>query len=184
MKEIINGFMKTKEYVCIHKEAVYNDFSYGRIIGHDDNNVAYILISPEGYDDGILIEDIEEIRFIEQGGPYDEKMSKLMGMSNYKDREIEVSPTDLIQWGLEYAHKNRLMVIVEVEKSGRDNIMGLVKSIERGLCAVTQIDLYGEYDGDAYVRIESISHLWIDSVDARRMLALYDINRDCNGAKK
>lgn len=184
MQGIINGFIKTKEFVCIHTEVVNNDFSYGRILGCDGNYFAYILISPEGYDDGIVIEDIEEIRFIEQGGPYDVKMLKLMGMSNYKDREVKVSSTNLIQWGMEYALENRFMVNVEVEKSGRENIVGLVKTVERGLCTVTQIDLYGEYDGDAYVRIESISHLWIDSVDARRMLALYDINRDCSGAKK
>ena len=173
MKEIVKKFMTSKEWVCVHREVLHNDFSYARIIGCDEERFAFILISPEGFDDGIIIEDIEEIKFIEQGGPYDAKMSALMCISGYKERKVDPLQEDLILWGLKYAFDNELMVSIEVEKSGIDNIIGLVKSMEQGVCKIMQIDLYGEFDGDAYVRTDSISHLWIDSADDRRTLALY-----------
>ena len=172
MKELIENLITEKAYVCIHLDASTENFAYGKILACDEDRYVVLEVSPAGYDDGIVIDDIADIRYIEKGGPYDEKMAKLMRISGYKDRDIEIAQEHILEWGLAYALANSFVVSIEVDDSGINNIVGRIEKVEDGICKVVQIDAYGEFDGDAYVRIEDISQLVIDSEEERMIRAL------------
>lgn len=174
MKEILVKALRQKQDIAVYSNAAdTTKFAYGKLLCVDDINFALYLISPNGEYDGILVQEINEILYIEYDEPYAQKMQKLCATHVFPEvcfpSETESVKTDTLL----YAKENGKVVALEVQYSGMDDITGFVETLENGLCAVEELDAFGQPQGTAYVEIDRITQISCDSQNEQRILYLY-----------
>lgn len=175
MKKILKKLMDEYKFCCIHADADDTvKFSYGKVIGLDDYFAALSMVSPDGVYDGVQLLLIDDIVYAERSVGYDGKMAKLMKSRGYVHAAPTVEVDDILQWGLEYAMKNRKIVSVEFENSKNIDVSGFVEEIDGEMCRLSTVDEYGEAEGVSYFEKCRITNLCIDTEDEQRLLRLVD----------
>ncbi len=173
MVDILKRMQNEKKYVCIHADETNpSKFIFGKIIGTDPDNFAISMVSPDGEYDGVLVKQIDDIVCIEQSVSYESKMKMLMDIRGHVEKKWIVNSENVLQWGLISAKKMGMIVSIELNHSGVDDVVGFVDSINDKICKMVQINEYGEEDGASYFALRNISQLCFDSCDERRILLL------------
>ena len=176
MNTILTKLKSEKKYVCIHTdEANPSKFIFGKIIGFDTKSFAVSMVSPDGEYDGVLVKQIDDILYINQSLSYEEKMKKLMRIKGYDEKITDTSDSNsnIIEWSLFLAKKLGVIISVEINHSGVDDITGFVESIDEGICKMILVNEYGVEDGVSFFALRDISQICLDSCDERRLLTLF-----------
>lgn len=174
MFSILKRLLNEKKYVCIHAdETSPNKFVFGKIIGVDTNNVAISMVSPDGEYDGVLLKQIDDIIRVEQSVSYENKMRKLMRMKEYDEKEFAIPNENILRGILDFAKETGVIISVELDHSGIDDVAGFVESVNDKTCELIQVNEYGEEDGESFITLSDISQICLDSSDEKRLLALF-----------
>ena len=175
MKKVLKKFMDEGKFICIHTDMDDTaKFAYGKVVGLDDYFAVLAQVSPDGLYDGFQLLLIDDVVYAEQSIGYDGKMAKLMKSRGYVHTVPSVEADDILQWGLEYAMKNRKIVSVELENSDIVDVSGFVEEIDGEMCRLSTVDEYGEAEGVSYFEKCRITNLCIDTEDEQRLLRLVD----------
>ena len=175
MKKVLKKFMDEGKFVCVHANAEDTaKFSYGKVIGLDDYFAVLSQVSPDGLYDGFQLLLVDDIIYAERSVGYDGKMAKLMKSQGYVHAAPVIEADDILQWGLEYAMKNRRIVSVEFENSEIIDVSGFVEEIDGEMCKLSTVDEYGEAEGESYFEKCRITNLCIDTEDEQRLFRLAD----------
>lgn len=174
MFSILERLQNEKKYVCIHAdETSPSKFVFGKIIGVDTNSVAISMVSPDGEYDGVLIKQIDDIVRVEQSVSYEKKMRKLMKIKGYDERIFAISNDNILKGILDFAKETGVIISVELDHSGFDDVAGFVESVNDEICKLLQVNEYGEEDGESFITLRDISQICLDSSDEKRLLALF-----------
>ncbi len=175
MKKVLKKFMDEGKFVCVHTDADDTaKFTYGKVVGIDDYFAVLSQVSPDGVYDGFQLLLVDDVAYAEQSVGYDGKMAKLMKSQGYVHTALTVEADDILQWGLEYAMKNRKIISVEFENSEIIDVSGFVEEIDGEMCRLSTVDEYGEAEGVSYFEKCRITNLCIDTEDEQRLLRLVD----------
>jgi len=179
MLNILMECCKNKKYVAVYTNTSDSSkFIFGRIISVNTNNIAIYMLSPDGYFDGVVVKQIDDVLRVEIDGQYSEKMQKLQSLYNQKPFEYVLDDENIPESLLLIAQQLKQVVAIEIMQSGFDNIVGFVEQIENNLCGIKQIDSYGYEDGISYVRLDEITQISCNSQDESRILKLWELNRE------
>ena len=160
MSSMINIFKKfqNNELLSIY-QGDSEKFLYGKIIVFNETEVAIYLISPVGKYDGLVIVKTDSITRIEYGGPYDERMRKLIDDKELNAFNHTLSNNSICEQILGLSARTQSIVSVEILDSGCDDITGIVETIEDDCVCIKIVDVYGNYAGNAWAIIEDITQI-------------------------
>ena len=150
-----------------------NKFASGYVVGVNERFYILALISPNGDYDGFRLKETEVIYQIVRGGPDEQRMSKLGDIKKVKINE-SFENDDLVKELLEFALKRQKIVTIELFASDYDDCIGLVKSVDDGLCRTQLINKYGEPDGISLVKLSDITTIDCDYDYDRGLKILYE----------
>lgn len=174
MKEIVEKALREKQNIAIYSNSDdTTKFAYGRPLCMDDVDFALYLISPNGEYDGILVQEINEILYIERDEQYAQKMQTLCAEHRFPEIRLPSEAESVKTNILLYAKENKKVVALEVQYSGIDDITGFVETLENGLCTIKELDAFGQVQGTAYVETDRITQISCDSQNEQRILWLY-----------
>ena len=163
MISVIQKYIEEKAYVSVYTDPDNTArFIYGRILAVND---IYIVMQPLTLDrkeDGILLKLTEDVFRVDTGGEYEVKMQKLIVHANTILPDFPIENTNIIESVILYAKQNSKVLSIELEKSGIDNIIGIVEKVEDDVVTIEVLDEYGQHDGIAHVKISSISQISCD----------------------
>ena len=179
MKEILVEAFQKKQYIAVYSNpSDTSKFAYGKLLGVDDIVFALYLISPNGEYDGILVQEIREIQYLEVGGQYEQKIKKLCALHDLPDAHIPVVTNHIKTDILLDAKASGKAVALEVNYSGIDDITGCVENVKNNICTIKKIDPFGCGDGIAFIDISHITQISYDSQNEQKVLYLYLLNQN------
>ena len=95
MKQILLRLMQKSIYVSIFTDDRNKScFSFGKIIGVDNNYYALSMVSPEGNFDGVLIKSFDHIVRIEENTKYCRKIQILKELNGVNICESKIETED------------------------------------------------------------------------------------------
>lgn len=133
MKKQLQKFFKTNKLISIYCNDDMVKFIFGKLLSLNDFEFAFMLISPDGIFDGILVKEIKDIVRIEFDGQYEEKMSKLISFDT-ENYCCNLDNKDIKKAVLSLAMNSEKIVSIELLNSQCTDIMGFVEEIEDNIC--------------------------------------------------
>lgn len=149
-------------------------FAFGKLLRIDHDCFALYLISPGGEYDGILVQEISEIQYLEINERYEQKIKALCARRSMPEVHISSATENVKTDVLLYAKAAGKIVAIEVNFSGLDDLTGFVENVEGNICKIKQVDPFGNEDGIAFADINRISQISCDSLNEQRILYLYE----------
>ena len=135
-------------------------FLFGKIEAIDEYFILLSAYNNVGMTAGLFMLPLDDVIRIEYGDPYSERMKKLIG--NVAGAPSGVTEPVLLSM-LEHCAVSGRVTAFELDRSGNDDVTGVIECIERDTVTVRQIDLYGADDGFTCFRIEDITFIKHDS---------------------
>ncbi len=135
-------------------------FLFGKIEAIDEYFILLSAYNNVGMTAGLYMLPLDDVIRVEYGDPYSERMKKLIG--NVTGVPSGVTEPVLLSM-LEHCEANGRVTAFELDRSGNDDVTGVIECIERDTVTVRQIDLYGADDGFTCFRIEDITFIKHDS---------------------
>lgn len=163
-----------KQYLLSAKEngnpvSIYSDnesterFSFGFIQGVSDDYVLLASISPLGFYDGYVIIKYKDIYRLEKNDKYGEKVYKLYGIRKQNHPIVPLTSDNIILDLIQFSRDKQLVVTIELDNSGYDDLQGIVSEIQGDMVVVMQIDDDGNPDGKTVVCFDRITRAICDS---------------------
>jgi len=160
-----------------------DSFIFGQILCVNDSHLAILAVSPDGVFDGIIMKTVRSVFRIEKDGQYSKKMTALIKATGENDpclaMNCALDKGSIIESLLHYAMKTTGVVALELEDSGMDNVIGIIKDVENTICMIQQIDPYGFEDGVCFCQLGSITQISLMSQDEQRIKTLWE----CRGVR-
>ena len=178
MLNVIDKICKNKDLVSLYANSEDSSkFCYGRFLNFDNENFLFLMITPDGKYDGLLVKSINDIIRINKNDCYDERMQKLLCLEDMEDLFLKLDKSnDVLKFSLLMSQINKKIVSIELNHSGTDDVVGFVNMMSDTICEIKQIDFYGRSDGVAYVKIDEISQVSLDSSAEQILLKLFEKN--------
>lgn len=179
MLKVIEEFAKNRDYISLYTNCEDGSkFCYGRIVDFDDINLVFLMISPDGNYDGLLLKQISDIYRINKNDKYNERMQQLCMISDIENYLLNYEESDnVLRSVLLLSKNNNKIVSLELNDSGFDDIVGIVSNVTDSVCEITQIDFYGNLDGKAFVSLSNISQISFDSKTEQILQQLREQNQ-------
>lgn len=166
LADILMQYVGKKELVEFHCTKNDTDkFHIGYVMACNSDHCVSLLISPEGYFDGYMLDDIDRIIFIQTATEYEKKIETLIHYKNTKTSFIELDNSNLVYSFLEYAMNTGSIVSIEAVESGYSDGQGFVDMLDRDICKIKQIDKYGRSNGECYIKLEDITQATFNGQD-------------------
>lgn len=158
LTEILTQYVGKKELVEFHcNKNNTTKFHIGYVIACNNDQFVSLLISPEGYFDGYMLEDIDDIIFLQSSGKYEKKIETLIKYQKTKINFIELENENLVYSSLEYAMNTGSLISIEAVDSDYWDGIGFIEMLDHEVCKIKQVDDYGLNDGERYFRLEDIT---------------------------
>ena len=152
---------KKDSFVSIYYDSQERDkFLFGKIDAIDEFFVLLRAYNKIGMTDGLIMMPLDDIIRIEYGDPYSERMKKLIG--NVTSVPSGVTEPVLLSM-LDHCAVSGRVTAFELDRSGADDVTGVIEAIGSDTVTVRQVDLYGADDGFTCFRIEDITFLKHDT---------------------
>lgn len=131
-------------------------------------------MSPYGEDDGFIYRLIEDIATIEIDTVYLEDIKILSDNNKVAVRDLNVSNGAILIDLINYVMTNKLICTLELSHNIDRCICGIINEIDESLLKVEIINERGQESGYAYVDIDEISSIIVQSQDERKLQILYN----------
>jgi hypothetical protein len=135
-------------------------FLFGKIDAMDDYFVLLRAYDNVGKPAGLCMLQLDDVIRVEYGDPYSERMKKLIGNVTGVPSGVTEPVLDSM---LEHCRTSGRVASFELDRSGQEDVIGVIERIDRETVTVKQVDLYGEDDGFTCFRIEVITFITLDS---------------------
>ncbi len=165
-------YLSRKNAMIYFNHEDHSSFQYGTVIAENNAEVGLHMISPNGYDDGILGLSIDRILRIDVGGQYEEKMKKLCALQSPLP-EVEIDGKNIFSSILTLSLKNKEVVSIELCGSELNDVVGIIENVIGTQYTIRLIDEYGFEDGFSYIDLQDITKIILSSENEKRILALW-----------
>lgn len=148
-------------------------FGLGQIIALDEKNIIISSVDPLGLESGLILYKIEAVIKIEKNDQYSQKIQKLMKLKKTDLFKRDFKSNNLIFELLEIAEKSKKIVSIQLNYSGRSDVVGIVSSLKEDICEIQQIDLLGKADGFCMFSLGDITSIKYDDSEDRDLGLLF-----------
>ncbi|WP_445492634.1 hypothetical protein [Niallia sp. 03133] len=163
-KELLKAIV-SKEFIEIYTDVDHAaKFEVGKVLKFSEDFVLLASVSPIGMYDGFHLLTTDDIYQINKNTKYINNIKKLYTIKQQSHLDFDGKNEHLMLSLLKFAVKNKLVIFVKLFQEGM--VQGLVKKIENEMLVVSILDDDGEYDGEAYIRLEDINSITCDDEQA------------------
>lgn len=139
-------------------------------------SVGYILEVQDGYciiesldDDGTFrcfeFNEVESIFQVKTDSRYIQSIQKMMQIKGYQRQKADFFKGENIFFqSLNYLKQNKIIASLELHNSYRMDITGYITDFDEDVVSMQNVNDYGEFNGNAYVDLKSVSGLTFGSV--------------------
>jgi len=156
--EMLKTAMKTGELVEVYSDPEDTErFGAGYVVAMDEESVIQRHIHPNGCDDGYSWRTSEKIYRVNVRTRYLKCLEMLIEQGNqpaFVPNGDETLSAQLLRFAMEHG----MVVQIELHDSDSWNLMGLVREVGEDV-AVAMLNVEGEEDGIAAVRLEDITEI-------------------------
>lgn len=173
LNELINICEKNISISLYTNSNNLSSFIFGKVLCVNNNEIALLMISPEGEYDGILVKNVSEIIYWEIDSQYSNKMDSLYKQTSSLVSNFNFDRDKIKESVLLNAQTTKKIVSIELNYSGFDNVIGFVEKIYGNICQIKQVDYSGKDDGVAFVLMNNITQISYDSKEEQMILSKY-----------
>lgn len=180
MKKLIRQLTRDKKICSIYRfDTAPERFTVGYILKSDEDSILIQSLSPYGENDGFIYRLIEDIATIEVDTDYLEDIKILSENNKVAVKDLNISNNNIFSDLINYVMTNKLICTFELSHNIDRCICGIINEIDESLLRVEIINEHGQESGYAYVDIDEISSIIVQSQDERKLQILYSkkINR-------
>jgi len=180
MKRLLEKFKQEKKVVSIYNDSADTGNCWtGFVQEVDDDHVLLAHITANGFYDGFGLFAIDGIFNIEQGTYYEKKVQRLYELRKQSHPSFDLDmERDLLEAFLCYAKSKDLVVSIALTESDDYPSEGLIEEITEEFISLKLIKSNGFEDGFAYVKMEDICFMFVDSLEEQSLKLLYnDLNK-------
>lgn len=168
MESILNELIKDKALCEIYADVDdTSKFALGYIIACNGDHTVVEHYDPYGHYDGIGCFMTETIFDVATETEYISALSKLIDYHNEKSNYVVDAVGEI----------NKLLAVIKSEKricqielcESKDYIEGYIDSFNDNIVKISKVGKYGQNDGKAIVRRDTISYITFDSTDTVKL---------------
>lgn len=179
MYKLLSEYLQTNTLLAIYTNKDNEEtFAVGYINQLTEEEVIILHVGLHGEYDGYSACYIDDIFKIETNTKYLNKINILKDGNNTEKLTIITTDNDCFTSLITTAMKNRNIIAIGCSDLDMA-IIGFLKSNLDDTVIVSQINEYGEQDGEAIICKDSINKIVIDDVECREIEKLYSHHRDC-----
>lgn len=139
-------------------------------------------VTQEGLYDGFIIRKLKDIFRIDIDGQYERRLALLYNIQNQSHldyfEQIVKKNSNLFKIALEVSKKRNLFVRISIDETeAQEDIIGLVKEVNKKEAVISKISLDGLNDGECFFFIDDIVKMNCDSVEEKALELLYKANK-------
>lgn len=149
-------------------------FSVGYILKVSEQAVLIQSISPYGEDDGYIYRLTEDIASIQTETEYLKNIEILINYNKVKIKDCEISEEQMLTGLFNYVKINQLICAVELCDDPDRCVSGFICCIDDNLLKLEIVELQGIKSGYAFMDINEISSVIVQSQDEHRLQVLYN----------
>jgi len=176
ISEILQKSKDNKEIVSIWKYSDADNFWSGYVNDYNEDLVMIQHFTKYGKPDGVIIENILDIKCIDFNDEYSKAMQCLIDYSSEldKDNSPEIKLTLNQDWQYEVLKQveNHKDIIVRIEVSG-DDYSGFIKRVETSDFIIDCIGHLGQDEGSVVYKLDDVTSIRVNDIDLRKRLMLY-----------
>ena len=175
MKNILEQSLQEQHIISIYTDTENTDrFSAGFIQALTETEILIAHVSPYGLYDGYLLKNPDDIYRLNYGGTYENTIEKLYSIRQQEHQKVSCADNKIKANLLQFALENHLVVSIELNNSGYDDIQGIVNAIDNNLVELTVLESTGAIDGYTTTYFNNITLLTCDSDKEIALKYLYE----------
>lgn len=160
--EIFEKLKINKELVCLYcNRHKMENFMCGFILDYDSKFVLLNCVTPEGANDGIVLQKCDEVVLVEYCNLYTADLKKIVQPVDCKLSE-DLSK-NLLEGILNHTKESNLVVSIKLKDSSVIATQGFVHSFTDSIVTLNAIDYNGSADGFSVCKLEDISSIAFDN---------------------
>lgn len=149
-------------------------FSFGFVQDVSEEHILLACVSPFGFYDGYDIIGYQSIRRLEMNDSYGERVHKLYTIRGENHPPVPFASGSLILDLIQFSCDRRLVITVELDHSGYDDLQGMISAVRDDAVLVNQLDDDGCPDGETVVPLDRITRVTCDSDREMAIKLLYE----------
>ena len=140
-----------------------------------DDNYYYLLanVTPRGKSDGFYLLKQEDVVGLQKNTAYINKVKTLYRLKQENHLEYNGEKENLLLGLLHFAKQKELIISIVMGDSDLYGLQGFVEDIDKEILTITNIDSFGNEDGESAVRIEDISAIACDDENGSDLKLLH-----------
>lgn len=175
MKHLLERIKDEKALCSIYNiDGEPTRFSVGYILNIDEKSVLIQAVSPYGADDGIIYCLISDIATVEIDTEYLKDIKILAEYHKVTVGAFETSGNGNLADVIAYSQNNGLICNIEIFHEQDRTVCGIINGADGNLLKVNVIDEHGRGAGYAYIAMNEISAIVVQSEDERKLNILFD----------
>lgn len=155
-------------------------FTAGLIEEINENSILIQLLTPMGEYDGYMVKEPVTIYRINSKTKYCYALKELVNINKTAHNSIPQFTEDQFYNVAKYAFENKKVVSIEMNDSGRSDVIGIITNVTFDYVHINLLTEYGEPDGEGIIFLSDITQLICDSEDERKILLLHDFQKNGN----
>lgn len=155
-------------------------FTAGLIEEINENSILIQLLTPMGEYDGYMVKEPATIYRINSKTKYCYALKELVNINKTAHNSIPQFTEDQFYNVAKYAFENKKVVSIEMNDSGRSDVVGIITNVTFDYVHINLLTEYGEPDGEGIIFLSDITQLICDSEDERKILLLHDFQKNGN----
>jgi hypothetical protein len=175
--QLLNEAMNEKRFVSVSTDKDNTDrFTVGFILNIDEETILLNSINPDGYDDGLILININDVYLIE----YDDLYLKQLRFIHENSIELSKKATinlpsineneDIFYKMLDKCQEEGILISINL--SYGIGLTGVIKKIDSEFVILQSINESGQEDGVTCFKISDIIRIFIDDKNIRKIQLL------------
>lgn len=152
-------------------------FAAGLIEEINENSILIQLLTPMGEYDGYMVKEPATIYRINTKTKYCRALEEMVNINQTFHISIPQYTEDQFYNVAKYAFENKKVVSIELNDSGRSDVIGIITNVTFDCVNFDLLTEYGEPDGEGIIYLSDITQLVCDSEDERKVLLLHDFQK-------
>ena len=173
MKEILKKIGREEIVSLYNDKRDTSGFYCGKICATDESYVLLECFDKIGRYSGYVVLKNEDIFRISRNGQYENAMSNLE-KALPKKHNLTVSPSTFVRDFMNYAKKEKLVILIELCESASDDVQGIITEFNDEIITLDCVDDYGVSDGTSIIFFEDISVIKCDTIPCQGVKTLME----------
>ncbi|MDU9693953.1 hypothetical protein O0Q50_22490 [Priestia aryabhattai] len=169
-----NKTVQTDTWLEIYTDdSDFESFSVAKLIAEDDDYYLLANVTPGGNSDGFYLLKHTNVNGWQTETNYIKKIKKLYSLKQQEHLKYDGDKDNLFLGLLEFAKQKRLIVSIVMLDSDVYAVQGFVKESDEDFLKITNIDTFGNEDGETILRVEEITAIACDDENGSDLKLLH-----------